>query len=129
MIILKNIIIKNKDRILERLSLNQWIRYKEDIEFKLLKRIQARITNLFPDYDGTLKQLLGCSSFFLLKWLNLKQLTILIGKTYTSIILDQYVHIQIIILTLFTGQIYLQSINILIDQSNTQENNMKKNIN
>ena len=42
-------------------------RYKEDIEFKLLKRIQARIKNELPNYDGTIEQLLGCSFSFLLK--------------------------------------------------------------
>ena len=44
----KNYYNENKDTILERLSFNQKRRYKlykEDIEFKLLKRIQARIKN------------------------------------------------------------------------------------
>ena len=44
-------------------------RYKEDIEFKLLKRIQVGIKNELPEYDGTVKQLLGCSLFVLLKWI------------------------------------------------------------
>ena len=39
----KNYYNENKDTILERLSVNQKSRYKTDIEFKLLKRIQARI--------------------------------------------------------------------------------------
>ena len=65
----KNYYNKNKDTILERLSINQKRRYKEDIEFKLLKRIQARIKNKLPDYDGTVEQLLGCSLSFLLKWI------------------------------------------------------------
>ena len=63
----KNYYNDNKDTILERLSINQKRRYKEDIEFKLLKRIQARIKNELPDYDGTVEQLLGCSLSFLLK--------------------------------------------------------------
>ena len=45
---------------------------KDDIkktEFKLLKRIQARIKNKLPDYDGTIEQLLGCSLSFSLKWI------------------------------------------------------------
>ena len=45
---------------------------KDDIketEFKLLKRIQARIKNELPDYGGTVEQLLGCSLSFLLKWI------------------------------------------------------------
>ena len=50
----KNYYNENKDTILERLSVNQKRRYKEDIEFKLLKRIQARIKNELPDYGGTL---------------------------------------------------------------------------
>ena len=41
----KNYYNENKNTILERLSVNQKRRYKEDIEFKLLKRIQARIKN------------------------------------------------------------------------------------
>ena len=65
----KNYYNENKDTILERLSINQKRRYKEDIEFKLLKQIQARIKNELPDYDGTVEQLLGCSLFFLLKWI------------------------------------------------------------
>ena len=65
----KNYYNLNKDTILERLSINQKRRYKEDIEFKLLKRIQARIINELPDYDGTVEQLRGCSLFFLLKWI------------------------------------------------------------
>ena len=36
---------ENKDTILEGLLINQKRRYKKDIEFKLLKRIQARIKN------------------------------------------------------------------------------------
>ena len=60
---------ENKDTILERLSVNQKRRHKEDIEFKLLKRIQARIKNGLPDYDGTIEQLLGWSLSFLLKWI------------------------------------------------------------
>ena len=66
---LKNDYNQNRNTILERLSINQKRRYKEDIEFKLLKRIQARIKNELPDYDGTVEQLLGCSLFFLLKWI------------------------------------------------------------
>ena len=65
----KNYYNENKDTILERLSVNQKRRYKEDIEFKLLKRIQARIKNELPDYNGTIEQLLGCSLSFLLKWI------------------------------------------------------------
>ena len=65
----KNYYNENKDTILERLSVNQKKRYKEDIEFKLLKRIQATIKNELPDYDGTIEQLLGCSLSFLLKWI------------------------------------------------------------
>ena len=68
-IILK--IITMKIKILY-LNVYQWIlkkRYKEDIEFKLLKYIQARIKNELPDYDGTVKQLLGCLLSFLLKWI------------------------------------------------------------
>ena len=65
----KNYYNENKDTILERLSINQKRRYKEDIEFKLLKRIQARIKNKLPDYDVTVEQLLGCSLSFLLKWI------------------------------------------------------------
>ena len=45
---------------------------KDDIkktEFKLLKRIQARIKNELPDYDGTVEQLLECLLLFLLKWI------------------------------------------------------------
>ena len=57
---------ENKNTILELLSVNQKIRYKEDIEFKLLKRIQARIKNELPDYDGIIEQLLGCSLSILL---------------------------------------------------------------
>ena len=66
---LKNDYNQNRNTILERLSVNQKRRYKEDIEFKLLKRIQARIKNELPDYDGTIEQLLGCSLSFLLKWI------------------------------------------------------------
>ena len=65
----KNYYNKNKDTILERLSINQKRRYKEDIEFKLLQRIQARIKNELTDYDGTVEQLLGCSLSILLKWI------------------------------------------------------------
>ena len=65
----KNYYNENKDTILERLSINQKRRYKEDIEFKLLKRIQARIKNNLPDYDGTVEQLLGYSLSLLLKWI------------------------------------------------------------
>ena len=65
----KNYYNENKSTILERLSINQKRRYKEDIEFKLLKRIQARIKNELPDYNGTVEQLLGCSLPFLLKWI------------------------------------------------------------
>ena len=65
----KNYYNENKDTILERLSVNQKRRYKEDIEFKLLKRIQARIKNELPNYDRTIEQLLGCSLSFLLKWI------------------------------------------------------------
>ena len=42
---LKNYYNENKDTILERLSVNQIRRYKEDIELKLLKWIQARLKN------------------------------------------------------------------------------------
>ena len=38
-------------------------------EFKLLKRIQARIKNKLSHYDETIEQLLGCSLSFLLKWI------------------------------------------------------------
>ena len=65
----KNYYNENKDTILERLSINQKRRYKKDIVFKLLKRIQARIKNELPDYDGTVEQLLGCLLSFLLKWI------------------------------------------------------------
>ena len=65
----KNYYNENKDTILERLSVNQKRRSKEDIEFKLLKRIQARIKNKLPDYGGTVEQLLGCTLSFLLKWI------------------------------------------------------------
>ena len=40
--------------------------YIKKTEFKLLKRIQARIKNELPDYDGAIEQLLGCSLSFLL---------------------------------------------------------------
>ena len=40
-------------------------RYKENIVFKLLKRIQAKIKNKLPEYDGIVEQLLGCSLFFI----------------------------------------------------------------
>ena len=36
---------------------------------KLLKRIQARIKNRLPDYNGTVEQLLMSSLLFLLKWI------------------------------------------------------------
>ena len=50
----KNYYNENKDTIVERLPVNQKKkRYKEDIEFKLLKRIQAKIKNKLPEYDGT----------------------------------------------------------------------------
>ena len=65
----KNYYNENKNTILERLSVNKKKRYKEDIEFNLLKRIQARIKNELPDYDKTIEQLLGCSLLFLLKWI------------------------------------------------------------
>ena len=65
----KNLYNENKDTILERLSINQQRRYIVDIKFKLLKRIQARIKNELPDYDGKVEQLLGCSLSFLLKWI------------------------------------------------------------
>ena len=65
----KNYYNENKDTILERLSINQKRRYKEDIEFKLLRRIQARIKNELQHYDGTVEQLLGCSLLFLLTWI------------------------------------------------------------
>ena len=45
----KNYYNENKNTILERLSVNQKRRYKEDIEFKLLKRIHARIKYELPD--------------------------------------------------------------------------------
>ena len=61
----KNYYNENKDTKLERLSIKQKRRYKKDIEFKLLKRIQARIKNELPDYDGIVEQLLGCSLFFI----------------------------------------------------------------
>ena len=64
---LKNYYNDNKDTIFERLSINQKRRYKEDIKFKLLKRIQTRIKNELLDYDGTVEQLLGCSLFFFIK--------------------------------------------------------------
>ena len=60
---------ENQDNILERLLINHKRRYKEDIEFKLLKRIQARIKIELLDYDETVRQLLGCSLPFLLKWI------------------------------------------------------------
>ena len=63
----KNYQNENKDTILERLSINQIRRYKEDIEIKLLKRIRARNKNELPDYDGTVEQLLGCSLSVLFK--------------------------------------------------------------
>ena len=63
----KNYYNENKDTILERLSINQKRRYKDNIELKLLKRIQARIKNELPDYDGTVEQLHGCLLSFLLK--------------------------------------------------------------
>ena len=66
----KNYYNENKDTILERLSVNQKRRYKEDIEFKLLKRIQAIIKKELPDYDGTIEQLVRCSLSILLKWIN-----------------------------------------------------------
>ena len=44
-------------------------RYKEDIEFKLLKQIQSRIKNKLPEYDGPVETLLRCSLLFLLKWI------------------------------------------------------------
>ena len=56
----KNYYNENKDTILERLSVNQKRWYKENIKFKLLKQIQARIKNELPDYDGTIEQLLEC---------------------------------------------------------------------
>ena len=43
---------------------------KDDIRrhrIKITKRIQARIKNKIPDFDGTIEQLLGCSLSFLLK--------------------------------------------------------------
>ena len=58
--------MKIKDTILERLLVNQNRRYTEDIEYKLLKRIQARIKNELPEFDGTVELLLGCSLSFLL---------------------------------------------------------------
>ena len=42
---------------------------KEDIEFKLLKQIQAKIKNELLEYDKTVEQLLGFSLSFLLKWI------------------------------------------------------------
>ena len=60
----KNYYNENKDTILEPLSINQKRRYKEDIEFKLLKRIQAKIKNELPDYDGTVEQLLDAHYLF-----------------------------------------------------------------
>ena len=63
----KNYYNENKNTILERLSINQQIRYIEDIEFKLLKLIQVGIKNELPHYNGTIEQLLGCSLSFLLK--------------------------------------------------------------
>ena len=60
----KNYYNENKDTILERLSINQQRRYKEDIEFKLLKRIQARIKNELLDYDGTIEQLVDVNYLF-----------------------------------------------------------------
>ena len=66
---LKNYYNKNKNTILERLSINQKRRYKEYIEFKIPKQIQARIKNELPEYDGTIEQLLECSFSILLKWI------------------------------------------------------------
>ena len=81
---------ENKDTILERLSINQKRRYKEDIEFQLLKRIQARIKNKLPDYDGTVEQLLKCSLyFFYLNTLNLILVNNQIEITFIFIMLDQ----------------------------------------
>ena len=45
----KNYYNKNKDTILKCLLANQRRRYKTDIKFKLLKRIQARIKNELPN--------------------------------------------------------------------------------
>jgi hypothetical protein len=61
--------VKNKDKILQRLSQYQKNRYKNDIEFKLRKRIEARIKQELPEYDGTIEELLGCNISFLRKWL------------------------------------------------------------
>ena len=60
---------KHKEEILKRLSLYQKNRYKNDIEFKLRKRIEARIKQELPNYDGTIEELLGCNIPFLRKWL------------------------------------------------------------
>ena len=63
----KNYYNKNQDSILERVLINQKKRYKEDIEFKLLKLIHGMIKNELPDYDKTIEQLLGCLLSFILK--------------------------------------------------------------
>ena len=65
----KHYYIENKDTIPKRLSVNQKRGYKEDLEFKLLKRIQAKIINELPDYDGTVENFVGCSLSFVLKWI------------------------------------------------------------
>ena len=49
----KNSYNENKDTILERLLINQKRRYKVDIKFKLLKRVQARIK---MNYQITVEQ-------------------------------------------------------------------------
>ena len=59
----------NKENILQRSSENQKRRYKEDLQFKLLKRLQARINKELPEYNETIEELLGCSLSFFMKWL------------------------------------------------------------
>ena len=59
----------NKENILQKSSENQKRRYKEDLKFKLLKRLQARINKELPEYNATIEELLGCSLSFFVKWI------------------------------------------------------------
>ena len=59
----------NKENILQRSSENQKRRYKEDLQFKLLKRLQARINKELPEYNATIEELLRCSLSFFVKWI------------------------------------------------------------
>lgn len=65
----KEYYLKNKDKILNKIKINQKEKYNNDIDYKLIKRYQSRIDNIFHQRIYDAEDVLGCSIEFFRKYL------------------------------------------------------------